>query len=143
MSTPSDALESKTMKRMLIVDDEPGVLAALKRTLHHHFAQTLLVETCPDPMQALERVREEHYDVVLSDLRMPGLDGLSFLTLVSALSPHSLRLMLTATADFDSAQRAVNESGVFRYLTKPWNNDMLRSHVAAALQAVDEAALAK
>lgn len=129
------------MKHMLIVDDEPAVLAALSRALRRHFPDGLRVDTCDDPMAALERVRDGTYDIVMSDLRMPALDGLSFLTLVSAVSPRSLRLMLTATTDFDSAQRAVNESGVFRYLTKPWTEEALRSHVAAALQAADEAVL--
>lgn len=130
-----------TPRRLLIVDDEPAVLSALKRALHQHFGERLHIETCDDPMTALARVRDASFDIVLSDLRMPGLDGLSFLTLVSAVSPHSLRMVLTATADFDSAQRAVNESGVFRYLTKPWSDEVLRSHVAAALLALEETAL--
>lgn len=134
---------TETIHHMLIVDDEPAVLSALKRSLHRHFGDRLVVHTCHDPLAALEQLRIGCFDVVLSDLRMPGLDGLSFLTLASALSPHSVRMMLTATADFESAQRAVNESGVFRYLTKPWTDEALRCHVAAALQAVEETALTR
>lgn len=121
--------------RLLVVDDEAAVLSALHRELRHLFANRLEVETCNDPTEALSRVRERHFDIVMSDLRMPDLDGLSFLNLVSAVSPGSVRMILTASADFESAQRAINDGGVFRYLTKPWSQSDLRNHFEAALAA--------
>lgn len=121
------------MQRLLIVDDEPAVLAALKRALRLRFAHRLDVQTEVDAMLALDHLRRGDYDVIVSDLRMPAIDGLSFLCLAAALQPQGVRLILTGSADFETAQRAINESGVFRYLTKPWDDAVLAAHVEAAL----------
>lgn len=121
------------MTRLLIVDDEPSVLSALRRALRPRFGTTLSVQTCDDPLAALALVRAQPYDIVLSDLRMPEIDGLSFLALVGAIAPDSVRMVLTGSADFETAQRAINEAGVFRYLTKPWTESELHGHVAAAI----------
>jgi len=119
--------------KLLVVDDETAVLSALHRELRQLFAQRLEVETCTDPTQALSLVRDRRFDIVMSDLRMPELDGVSFLNLVSAVSPDSVRMILTGSADFETAQRAINDAGVFRYLTKPWSRSDLRNHVEAAM----------
>lgn len=124
------------MMELLIVDDEPSVLSALRRELRSLFAGELNVQTCSDPTQALTLIRDRRFDIVMSDLRMPEIDGLSFLSLVSALSPASVRIVLTGSADFETAQRAINDAGVFRYLTKPWSQADLRSHLAAAMAQV-------
>jgi response regulator RpfG family c-di-GMP phosphodiesterase len=71
--------------------------------------------------------------VIVSDLRMPAIDGLSFLCLASSLQPLSVRMILTGSAGFATAQRAINESGVFRCLTKPWDDTLLAAHIEAAL----------
>lgn len=118
---------------LLIVDDERSVLSALRRELRAQFAGCLNVETCDDPAQALTLVQTRRFDIVMSDLRMPEVDGLTFLSLVSAVSPASIRIVLTGSADFETAQRAINDAGVFRYLTKPWTQSDLRSHIAAAM----------
>lgn len=123
------------MMDLLIVDDEPSVLSALRRELRSQFAGQLSVETCDDPALALTLVRERRFDIVMSDLHMPEIDGLSFLSLVSTISPGSVRIVLTGSADFETAQRAINDAGVFRFLTKPWSQTDLRSHVAAAIAA--------
>ena len=121
------------MIRLLIVDDEPAVLSALRRELRGHFGEALAIETCAEPGLALARLREQAFDIVISDLRMPEIDGISLLTVVSALLPRSVRIVLTGSADLASAQRAIADAGVFRYLTKPWSQAELRSHVAAAM----------
>jgi two-component system, probable response regulator PhcQ len=119
--------------RLLIVDDEPAVLSALRRALRHHFGPRLEVDTESDAHQALARLRHEPCDIVMSDLRMPALDGLSLLTLVPAMQPRCVRLLLTGSADFETAQRAINEAGLFRYLTKPWLDSELAAHLEAAM----------
>jgi DNA-binding NtrC family response regulator len=119
--------------RLLIIDDEPAVLSALRRALRHTFGERLQVSTEPDAHAALARLRDEPYDIVMSDLRMPALDGLTLLTLAMALQPQCVRLLLTGSADFATAQRAINEAGLFRYLTKPWTNHELSSHLEAAM----------
>jgi two-component system, probable response regulator PhcQ len=121
------------MHHILIVDDEPAVLAALRRALRLRFGARLVVQTEADALLALDHLRRQHFDVIVSDLRMPVMDGLSFLCLAAGLQPHSVRMVLTGSADFDTAQRAINESGVFRYLTKPWDDTLLAAHIEAAL----------
>lgn len=128
------------MIELLIVDDEPSVLSALRRALRQQFGDELNVQTCSDPTAALSLVRATSFDIVMSDLRMPEIDGLSFLSLVSAIAPTSVRIVLTGSADFDTAQRAINEAGVFRYLTKPWTDADLRSHLCAAIERCRQAA---
>jgi two-component system probable response regulator PhcQ len=121
------------MTRILIVDDEAPVLAALRRALRQRFGNRLQVETRTDPHEALACVRDRHYDIVMSDLRMPEIDGVTFLTLVSTLRPSTVRLLLTGSADFETAQRAINDAGLFRYLTKPWLDAELSAHMEAAI----------
>ena len=121
------------MMRLLIVDDEALVLSALQRTLRQRWGEALHVSTRTDPLQALELARRETFDVVISDLRMPEVDGVAFLSLMSAVQPDSVRIMLTGSAEFESAQRAIQDAGVFRYLTKPWDETELIAHVSAAL----------
>lgn len=126
------------MKRMLIVDDDPAVIAALRRTVRRHLSHDVLLDTETDPMLALMRSRWQSYDVIVSDLRMPELDGLSLLTLLAAVQPDAVRVLLTASADFDAARRAINEAGVFRFLCKPWNENELVSQLRAALAHAEQ-----
>lgn len=122
-----------TVHRILIVDDEASVLTALQRALRQRYGRNLVVETQLDAATALERAREHDFDLVVSDLRMPGMDGVSFLRAVAGIRPQSVRMMLTGSADFETAQRAINDAGVFRYLCKPWQDQELAMHVDAAL----------
>jgi response regulator RpfG family c-di-GMP phosphodiesterase len=122
------------MMRLLIVDDEPGVLQALQRSLRTRYRERLQIRTCADPLAALALVRAEPFDIVLSDLRMAGADGIEFLSLVAAVLPASVRMLLTGTADFSTAQRAITDAGVFRYLCKPWTDVELFAHIDAAIQ---------
>ena len=122
------------MMRLLIVDDEPGVLQALQRSLRARYRERLQIRTCADPLAALALARDERFDIVLSDLRMPEADGIEFLSLVAAVLPASVRMLLTGTADFSTAQRAITDAGVFRYLCKPWTDGELFAHIDAAIQ---------
>lgn len=122
------------MKRLLIVDDEWPVLHALRRLLHRHFRpEQLGVEVCFDPLHALQRLHEAHFDVLISDYRMPQLDGVSLLAQARELDPRTVRLMLSAAADFGSVLAAVNRAGVFRYIPKPWSEPQLLTDLRAAL----------
>lgn len=122
------------MKRLLIVDDETPVLHALRRVLQRHFKpQQLGVEVCADPLHALQRLQEVHFDVLISDYRMPRLDGVSLLARARELDPRAVRLMLSAASDFGTVLAAVNRAGVFRYMPKPWSERQLLTDVRAAL----------
>lgn len=124
---------------MLIVDDEQAVLHALQRVMRRHFGATVAVHTTTSPEEALQWAAERPFAVVISDLRMPGHDGLRLLTEIADLQPQAVRLLLTGAADFAAAQKAVNQVGVFRYLSKPWNDAELTGHLRAALQQHDQA----
>ena len=122
------------MKRLLIVDDETAVLHALRRLLLRHFRpQQLGVEVCADPLHALQRLHETRFAVVISDYRMPRLDGVTLLAGVRELDPRTVRMMLSAASDLDTVLAAGNRAGVFRYIPKPWSEPQLVADLRAAL----------
>ena len=120
------------MPRLLLVDDEPSQLKALQRTLRG-LCPDLHLDLALSGDEALVHVRARAHDAILADLRMPGMDGLSLLGEAARWQPLAVPMLLTGVADFATAQRALNETGIFRYLTKPWEPEMLRSQVCAAL----------
>lgn len=123
------------MKKLLLVDDEPNVLHALRRTLTRAFAgRDLGVESFDDPEAALQRAAETGFDVVVSDFRMPTMDGVTFLRCFREIQPDATRLLLSAATDFDALVTAVNEVGIFRYLAKPWNDADFVETIEAALR---------
>ena len=121
------------LQRLLIVDDEASVLAALGRALRRRYGRSLAVDVRIDAATALDLLRVRDFDLVISDLRMPAMDGLTFLGHAASLRPHMVRMILTGSADFATAQQAINDAGVFRYLCKPWSDEELARHVDAAL----------
>jgi two-component system probable response regulator PhcQ len=125
------------MKRILLVDDEPHVLSALKRVLRARFAGEASIEVQADPTVALARVRETAFDVVVSDFRMPQMSGIEFLNQVRELQPHAVRLILSASYEFETIQRAVNEAEVFRYMAKPWSDVDVVVQIGAALEKAE------
>ncbi len=118
--------------RLLFVDDEDAVLDGLRRTFAGDTARyDLHFET--DPRTALDTARRVRPHVVVADMKMPGLTGLE---MVVAMRPHlagTRFIMLTGTADLDTAVDAINSAGVFRFYTKPCAPERLRDGVAAAL----------
>jgi len=117
--------------RVLCVDDEPNVLSGLRRCLRGHFAVT----TAVGGAAGLEALRAEGpFAVVVSDLRMPGMDGVAFLSRVRALAPDTVRVLLTGQADLGAAIAAVNEGNIFRFLSKPCPPEALLRALAAAAE---------
>lgn len=122
------------MQRLLIVDDEAPVLHALRRLLQRHFRpQDLSVEICVNPLLALQRLQEERFDVLISDYRMPQLDGVTLLARARDLDPRAVRMMLSAVADVATVLAAVNRAEVFRFIPKPWSEPQLLADLHAAL----------
>ncbi len=105
-----------TRHRILIVDDEPHVVRGATMWLRRHYE----VHGATSAREALSTL-EEHgpFAAVLTDLRMPGMDGLAFLVEVRRRQPDAVRMLLTGHADVDTAVDIVNEAGVFRFLVKP------------------------
>jgi two-component system probable response regulator PhcQ len=121
------------MSRLMIVDDEPNVTHALRRVLKRHLPPDVQVEAFNDPLDALARVQECAFDVVVSDYRMPGMDGLTFLQLVGARQELAVRMILSASSEADAVLKAINDVQAFRYLTKPWAEAELMAQVNQAL----------
>lgn len=120
---------------MLFVDDEPLVLSALARQLR----QQVQADTETDPAAACRRLEQaalagEAYVVVVSDMRMPVMDGAALLKQARSASPTTTRILLTGHADIDSAIAAVNDGNIFRFLTKPCHTQALRTAVADAVE---------
>lgn len=116
--------------KILLVDDEPNVLSALKRQLRGNFD----VETSGDPTEAILKFNNKtSFAAVISDFRMPKMNGIEFLKEVRKRSPETTRIMLTGYADLDNAIRAVNDGHVFRFLTKPCENDVLLENLKEAV----------
>jgi len=122
----------------LLVDDESGVLHALKRLLQRALAaDEAVIEIFTDPEAALQRACETEFDVVVSDYRMPNMDGVSFLRCFQGIQPDTTRLLLSAATDFDALVTAINEIGIFRYLPKPWSDEDFVAVLRAAWLACD------
>ncbi|MDZ7337821.1 MAG: response regulator [candidate division KSB1 bacterium] len=115
-------------ERVLCIDDDPNILAGYQRILHARFR----LDTARSAKEALSKIQHgEPYAVVVSDLRMPEMDGIALLTKVRELSPDTVRIVLTGYADIQMAMAAVNEGSVFRFLAKPCPPE----HFAKALEA--------
>jgi two-component system, probable response regulator PhcQ len=124
----------KESAHILLVDDEVSIVRSLGRALRQSFAHSLLIDTCNSGADALEMLRERRFDVIVSDLRMPGMGGMELLEKAAKVQPDCVRMILTGTSDFSTAQEAMNGFGVYRYLTKPWEIDELVKHMGAAIQ---------
>lgn len=117
-------------EKILLVDDEPNVLRACERLLHNRFETDAAVGGAA----ALANIKTKGpYAVVLSDMRMPEMDGLELLTKVKGLAPDTIRIMLTGYADVKTALSAVNEGNIFRFLTKPCSKETLVAALSAGI----------
>lgn len=104
------------MKRLLFVDDEPLVLQGVKASLYTR-RKDWDMYFATGGAQAIELMRESHFDVLVTDLRMPGIDGISLIARTRSESPHTIRIVLSGYADEDQSHRLV--SLAHRYLSKP------------------------
>ncbi|KRB79534.1 response regulator [Noviherbaspirillum sp. Root189] len=128
------------MRRLLLLDDEINVINALQRALRQHFTdRELRIESFTDPEQALLRSAEVPFDVVVSDYRMPGMTGADFLQAFKGIQPDAVRLVLSASTEFDTVMNAINQAEVFRYIAKPWMVDDLKKIFDLAFTRHDEA----
>ncbi|HCE07694.1 MAG TPA: response regulator [Oxalobacteraceae bacterium] len=128
------------MRRILLVDDEINVLHALQRTLRQSVADDKFqIEIYTDPQQALARSREVAFDIVISDYRMPEMNGVDFLKALKEIQPDTVRLVLSASTEFDTLMDAINQAEVFRYIIKPWQDVELKEIIQLALARRDQA----
>ena len=117
-------------ERILFVDDDRSVLDGLKRMLHGEIE----VETATSGTEGLATIHLfGPFAIVISDMRMPGLNGAEFLARVRELAPHTVRMLLTGHNDLKRAIAAVNEGQIFRYLSKPCEKEEMLNAIRLGL----------
>jgi len=126
----------KHRRTLLLVDDEALMLKALRRVLRGDGYQIL---TATDGLEALEILARHPVDVIISDQRMPGMDGVELLRRVNKIYPSTVRIVLSGYADLDAIIAAVNEGAINKFLTKPWDNQIMRECIAEAFSRKEEA----
>ncbi|MCK9379477.1 MAG: response regulator [Sulfuritalea sp.] len=128
-------MDANPLYQVMIVDDEASIVNAVRRELstpplgHYRYE----VEGFTEPAAALERAKTKKFDAVISDYRMPGMDGLEFLKALAALQPECARLVLSGQTDMDSLIRMVNETHIYRFIPKPWHDHFLKSSLSQAI----------
>ena len=118
-------------KKILFVDDDLSVLEGYRRALHGDYEPDIAIGG-PEALKAV--ANSGPYAVVLSDMRMPSMNGVQLLSHVGEISPDTIRVILTGYADLASALAAVNEGHIFRFLTKPCPAEVLKKTVGACLE---------
>ncbi len=118
-------------RKVLCVDDERNILEAYQRSLRRQVE----IDTALGGEEALGRISSHGpFAVIVSDMRMPGMDGIQFLRRVKESVPDSVRIMLTGNADMQTAIEAVNEGNIFRFLTKPCSPEVLAKALEAGIE---------
>jgi EAL domain-containing protein (putative c-di-GMP-specific phosphodiesterase class I)/FixJ family two-component response regulator len=131
---PSPDNDDRPRPRVLLVDDEPSILAGLRRQLRAEFE----THTATSAASGLELIASDGpFDVVVSDMRMPGMDGAAFFARLRSIARDTARVLLTGQADVDTAMAAVNEGQVFRFLSKPCPAPVLRQCLREAAEHHD------
>lgn len=118
---------------LLLVDDEPNVLNALSRLLRR---EGYRIFTATTPSAAFEQLAQHAVQVIISDQRMPEMSGTEFLSRVRQLYPDTIRIVLTGYTDLDSVTSAINHGAIYKFLTKPWDDDLLREQIREAFRLI-------
>ena len=117
--------------RILCVDDEPNILSALRRMLGMQGYQVAVAESGD---AALPMLKQDKFDVIICDMRMPQMNGVEVLEQASQVSPMTMRVLLTGAADQHDTIEAINRGQIYRYLGKPWNDGELLAVIRAAIE---------
>jgi len=124
-------LDKSGRKTLLLLDNEPNVLSALRRTFRGEGYRIL---TTTKVSEALTILAENEVEVIISDQRMPEMSGAEFFSQVKAIHPSTVRIVLSGYTDFQSVTDAVNRGSIYKFLTKPWEDNHIREHVQQAFQ---------
>ncbi len=130
-SENNDSTEEQLTGRILCVDDEQPILLSLKRVFRRSKHEVSIANSAAE---ALEFLEENEVDVVISDMRMPEMDGNRFLSEVAERWPKTMRMLLTGYSDIESTVGAINKGGIYRYIAKPWDDTDLLMCVQRALE---------
>jgi response regulator RpfG family c-di-GMP phosphodiesterase len=125
------AESTQTSRTILLVDDEINIINALKRTLRRDGYNTL---TANSGEEGLALLAKHEVGVIISDQRMPHMTGVEFLRKVKMLYPKTLRIVLSGYSELESVTSAINEGAIYKFLSKPWDEDLLRDNIRNAFQ---------
>jgi response regulator RpfG family c-di-GMP phosphodiesterase len=123
-------MPTKTRPRILLVDDEKSILDSLYRFCRQRKWDAFRANSGAEGLGFLE---SENVDIIVSDMRMPNMDGAEFLSKARTKRPDAVRILLTGYADMEAVISAVNEAKIYNYLNKPWDDNMLESVINSAL----------
>jgi len=115
---------------LLLLDDEENILYSLKRLLRKDYN----IVSFKEGHEAIAYLEENSVDLIMSDMRMPKMDGVEFLIKSRELQPNPIRLLLTGYSDIDSTIKAINDGAVYTYISKPWENEDLKLTLAKAAE---------
>jgi DNA-binding NtrC family response regulator len=119
---------------ILLVDDEPNVIKSLERSL---LDEPYSLHAASSGEAALQLTATRSFKVIISDERMPGMDGAELLSIIKERFPATVRIMLTGYASIESTMRAVNSGEIYRFFTKPWNDIELKLALRSAVEKYD------
>lgn len=121
--------QAEPRAKVLFVDDEERILNNMRALFRMYYDVTIAT----DGYHALELLRREHFHLVVSDQRMPNMQGVELLRQAKDIAPHTVRILLTGFADLAAIVGSVNEGEVYRYINKPWDNDELQEIIGGAV----------
>ncbi len=130
-ATPNKQAEINNQATILCVDDEANVLSALRRLLRKNGYQLLFAE---NGLEALNILEKQPVDLIISDMRMPEMDGAKLLSHVAQRWPSTMRILLTGYADIASTIEAINQGNIYKYIKKPWDDNDLMLSIKHALE---------
>lgn len=118
-------------RTLLLVDDEENITAALVRLLRQDGYRILRADSGP---AGLDMLAKNGVGVIVSDQRMPGMTGVEFLSKVKELYPATVRIVLSGYTELNSVTDAINRGSVYKFFTKPWEDDLLRANIREAFE---------
>jgi diguanylate cyclase (GGDEF)-like protein/PAS domain S-box-containing protein len=127
----ADGELEKKPRTLLLVDDEENILTSLRRLLRTDGYRILIARS---GNEGLELLAQNEVDVILSDQRMPGMTGVEFLRRVKTIHPNTVRMVLSGYTELQSITDAINEGSIYKFLTKPWEDGLLRANIEEAFR---------
>jgi response regulator RpfG family c-di-GMP phosphodiesterase len=118
-------------RTLLLLDDEENILRALTRLLRRDGYRILTAKT---PKEAFVLLAAHDVQVIVSDQRMPDMTGTEFFSSVKEMYPRTVRLILSGYTDLKSVTDAINRGSIYKFLTKPWDDELLRGEIAQAFE---------
>jgi len=123
--------ETKRDRVLLLVDDEENILSSLVRLFR---TEKYTILRASSGRQGIEILKDQEVGVIISDQRMPEMTGVEFLSKVKLTHPDTIRIVLSGYTELKSITDAINEGAIYKFLTKPWNDDLLKKNVAEAFE---------